>query len=105
MDEREVLSEQTKQLRELYKEQTDDLDELKKHLQDFEACDEFACGKCGEMFDRCITGIRNAIASLCSSDAWIIEQLNVLWKGFENLEVKLGGKKPEENKEKSNYFV
>jgi len=82
----EEINKQFKSLLLLYKDEQKDLKDLREGLLDWKKCDEFSCDKCkGEIFERCITGMRNAIAALCSSNSFILEQLSVAMTGINHL--------------------
>lgn len=85
-EEIEHINKAFKELLLLYKDEQKDLKELHDGLLDWEKCDDVSCEECkGEMFERCITGMRNAIAALCSSNSFILEQLSIAMTGINNL--------------------
>ena len=97
----EDIEERFKRLLHLYKDEQKDLKDLRDGLLDWKKCDEFSCGECKrEMFERCITGMRNAIAALCSSNSFILEQLSIAMTGLNDLKiVSVEGSKSDEKEE------
>ena len=100
----EEIEEAFKELLHLYKDEQGDLKELRDGLLDWKKCDEFSCDECkGETFERCITGMRNAIAALCSSNSFILEQLSIAMTGINHLKGKSTDGSETEEREEDEY--